>query len=104
MKDFEPSVFQKETFDRIKAEQKVPPLIWPRRGTTYVGVDMAEAGVDKTVIAQSQIGKDGKVYIFYDEYADWPNYKWYRNPIKWWKWQRLMKRLEKQMEKYTWKN
>ena len=37
--------------------------------------------------------------IYFDEAANLPNYKWYRNPIQWWKWRRLMKYLERQIEK-----
>lgn len=104
MKEFEPRPFHKEVLDRLK-ETKVPPILFPpRRRPTYIGVDMAQAGGDKTVIAQATVDKKGKMYIFYDEYSEMPKYKWYRNPIKWWKWRTLMKRLEKQMEKYTWKS
>lgn len=37
--------------------------------------------------------------IYYDETATLPDYKWYRNPIKWWQWRRLMKYIDRQMEK-----
>ena len=37
--------------------------------------------------------------IYYDEAADFPSYKWYRTPIKWWQWRRLMKYIDRQMEK-----
>ena len=104
MKEFEPRLFQKEVFDKIASTPRQTLLQLPRHRPTYIGVDMAQAGGDKTVIAQATVDKKGKMYIFYDEYSEMPNYKWYRNPIKWWKWRTLMKRLEKQMEKYTWKS
>ena len=104
MKDFEPRPFQKEMFEKVK-DAKFPLALSRRRGrATYIGVDMAQAGGDKTVIAQAMRGKNGITHIYFDEYADLPNYKWYRNPIQWLKWRRLMKRLEKQMEQYTWTN
>lgn len=102
MKEFEPRVFQKEVFDKIVSTPRKTLLQLPRSRPTYIGVDMAQAGGDKTVIAQATVDKKGKMLIYFDEYADLPNYKWYRNPIKWLKWRRLMKKLEKQMEKYTW--
>lgn len=36
-----------------------------------------------------------KGVFYFDEYSTIPNYKWYRNPIKWWGWHRLWKKVGK---------
>lgn len=33
--------------------------------------------------------------IYFDEAADMPMYKWYRNPIEWWRWRRLFRTIRK---------
>jgi hypothetical protein len=43
------------------------------------------------------------VHIWYDEYSEWPNYKWYRNPVKWWKWRKMIKGLTRKLYDATWK-
>lgn len=98
--DFEPRLFQKEIMDKVFEAPRKTLIQLPRPRVTYIGVDMAEVSGDKTVIAQAMRGKNGITHIYFDEYADLPNYKWYRNPIKWLKWRRLMKKLEKQIERY----
>ena len=102
MKEFEPRPYQEAVFKNIKVDKN--GILRPRHigRPSYIGVDFAKAGGDKTVIDQATVDKKGKMHIYYDEYSEMPNYKWYRNPIKWWQWRRLMKRLEKQMRQYTW--
>jgi hypothetical protein len=37
--------------------------------------------------------------IYYDEYTTMPDWKWYRNPVKWWRWRQILKRIEKAIAK-----
>ncbi len=98
---FEPRPFQKEVFEKlISTPRKTLLQLPPYR--TYYGVDMAEKGGDRTVISQAKInGKGQIVQIVFDEFSTMPDYKWYRNPIKWWKWRTLWKRIEKQNKKFN---
>lgn len=68
---------------------------------TYIGIDFGEKTGDKTVVAHAKLGKNGIVGIYYDEYSEMPNYKWYRNPIKWYKWRRMWKIIERTSKKVT---
>lgn len=36
--------------------------------------------------------------MIFDEAANWPEYKWYRNPIKWYKSRKLMKPMERRFK------
>lgn len=106
MKDFEPKPFQNE-FYRLVKEAKVPPVLFPPyRNRTVYGVDMAQKGGDKSVITRAKINGKGQITsIIFDEYSTMPDYKWYRNPIKWWQWRRMWKRIAKQMKgKKGWTN
>jgi hypothetical protein len=98
MKEFEPRPYQKEFLDNYRHDQPVQ-LITRRGRNVYYGVDMAKAGADKNVMAVAKRGNNGKIKVFYDEYSDWPNYKWYRHPFKWWQWRRLMKSLARKVKK-----
>jgi len=102
MKDFEPRPFQKEVLDRIKSEVKVPPMLWPPRANrTYYGVDIGEKDGDHTVISRVETnGRGGILSVVFDEYNSLPDYKWYRNPIKWWEWRRFWHRIAKRNGKY----
>lgn len=63
-----------------------------------IGVDMAEIGAkDRSVIAMAKKGRNGRVYVYYDELSEWPNYKWYRNPIKWYRWRQMMRVLNRKV-------
>ena len=95
MEKFEPRPYQENYFKQLNDKQlRELPLM--RRGRTYVGIDLGEKDGDKTVIARATMNGNGITSIVFDEYADMPDYKWYRNPIKWWKWRRLWKTIEKQ--------
>lgn len=95
---FEPRPFQKEIFDRIKSETKIPPLMWGR--SRVFGVDIGEKDGDKSVVVHSVKDKNGGVKIIYvDEYANFPDYKWYRNPIAWWKFRKLWKIIDRQVKR-----
>lgn len=98
MNEFKPRAFQKEVFDEIVKTPRKTLLQLPRV-KRYVGVDIGQKGGDKTVIAQFKKTPKGITAIYFDEYADMPDYRWYRNPIKWWKWRRLWKRIERQAKK-----
>lgn len=103
--EFKPKPYQEAVFKNIKVDKK--GVLRPaRRGRpSYIGVDLAEKGGDKTVIARLRKTPKGVTSIYFDEYAEMPDYEWWRNPIKWYKWRRLWKRIEKQMKRGKgWKN
>jgi hypothetical protein len=75
---------------------KIPPL--PRPNYFY-GIDLGIKEGDKTVIATAKTNGAGITHIVFDEYANFPDYKWYRNPIKWWNWRRSWKIIEKDIAK-----
>lgn len=85
--------YQKAVFNEIQKKGYPLPSMRFGRHPYSVGIDLSEPGGDKSVIAYAQHGKNGIVKIWFDEYADFPNYKWYRNPIKWWKFRRLWKKI-----------
>ena len=60
-----------------------------------IGIDVGEAEGDKTIIAHALRGKNGITKIWFDEYANFPVWKWYRNPIKWWWWRRVTKKWQR---------
>lgn len=95
MKDFKPNPYQKEVFDRIKNEVKIPPLVWRGPGTWRVmGVDLSEPGGDHTAITYAKMNRRGEIVkVWIDEYATWPVYKWWRNPIKWFRLRKLFKNI-----------
>lgn len=91
---FEPRSYQKEVYDAIKNRKSLPLL--PHRGrSTFIGYDMARLGSkDRSVITRWKLNGRGEIVIIsFDEFDQWPTYKWYRNPIKWWKWRQLFKRV-----------
>lgn len=71
-------------------------LVRPRG--KYIGVDLATETGDHSavVVAKKLRNKEIKV-VYINEWGEWPSYKWYRNPIKWWKLRRVMKVVESQM-------
>ena len=119
-KAFEPSVFQKEVFAAATLKKNGFVLDTYRlrqrmNRPTYIGIDMAESGADKSIIAQASVDKEGKMFVVFDEYGDFFKYKWYRNPIKWWRmksaWRKLLKSakqirvnidLDKSVKKEDW--
>ena len=108
MKEYKPMIrprqFQQTMLKNVKIGKGgiLRPI---RRGEpSYIGVDMGRPGGDKTVIARASMDKKGKIFVYFDEYADLPNYKWYRNPIKWWKWRRLIKGITRKEWIGKWKS
>lgn len=66
-----------------------------------VGIDLAEKGGDHTSIAVARKIQGYKAEVFIiDEAGTFPDFKWYRNPIKWWKWERMSRSLKKQLKKW----
>lgn len=62
----------------------------------FVGIDMGEPGGDHgTMVRGIPDGKGGFTVIAIDEWSTMPDYKWWRNPIQWYKWRRLWKIVEK---------
>ena len=60
------------------------------------GIDFGEEGGDKTVvICGAPTEKGGFKIIAIDEYATMPDWKWYRNPIRWWRWRQLTRKWKK---------
>ena len=103
---FQPRPFQKEVFDKIVSTPRNTLLQLPSRsrGRYSVGVDMGQPGGDHTVISHVKMnGKGQIVKVWFDEYGTLPDYKWYRNPIKWWKWRKLMKKLTRQSFDCEWR-
>lgn len=102
MTDFKPKPYQKAVLDGLdnyRADQ-TQLLLTSRRGRMVaVGVDKGEPGGDHSVISRAYKNKQGKTKIFFDEYANWPMWKWYRNPIKWYRWYKVNKLLEKQYDR-----
>ena len=95
MNGFEPKPFQKELIDHLAKKE-----ITKRRNRFIYGVDMAEKGGDRSVITRAKINGKGEItQIVFDEYADMPIHKWWRNPIKWWKWRKLWKQIDKSYER-----
>lgn len=96
--------YQHEVFKQIKKSgAPLPRYFFPRArqmGTRFVGIDVGQKDGDKSVVVQGVPNKKGGFdIIMIDEYQTMPDYKWYRNPIKWWKWRTLWKRIEKQSKK-----
>jgi len=92
--------YQHEVFKHIQESDKpFPQYFFPRArqmGTRFVGIDVGQKDGDKSVIVQGvPDGKGGFSIIAIDEYADFPDYKWYRNPIKWFKFRKVMKIIER---------
>lgn len=98
----EPRMFQREVIAAATLREADYPLDVHRlrqlTDKTVVGIDLAEKGGDRTSIVEAIKGKNGDIFII-DEYTNMPNYKWYRNPIKWWKWRRMMKIIDAQIAK-----
>ena len=91
---FEPREFQKNVFYEMAKDPNRVNMLRPRR--FQYGIDVGSQGGDKTVITRAKINGKGQItQIVFDEFADYPDYKWYRNPIKWYKWRRLWKMVEK---------
>lgn len=101
---FEPSVFQKEVIAAMHLEKNNYPLDVHRlrqlTGKRVIGVDLAQEGGDKTSIIEAIRGKHGEIFII-DEYSSMPDWKWYRNPIKWWQWRKFWKSVVKSSKKFT---
>lgn len=98
--DLEPRPFQKEMFEKMVKVPKDTLLQLPPRPNYFYGIDYSK-GTDTTVVARAKMNGAGITSIVFDECAGWPDYKWYRNPIKWWQWRRILKIVEKQTEKHT---
>lgn len=97
--NFEPRPFQKEVLDKItKSGAPLPSLHWGRQ--RFVGVDLGQKDGDKSVMVHGvPDGKGGFSIIAIDEFADFPSYKWWRNPIKWWELRKIMKIVERNMKR-----
>lgn len=93
--NFKPRSYQKEFLDNYKANETSQLITGKDGRTRYIGVDMAKQGADKSVMAVAQTNRRGHTTVVYDEASNffWP--KWYRNPIQWWKFRQMMKKLIK---------
>lgn len=98
-KKFEPKPYQKNLFHELAKNPKKVSLL--SRSPSYIGIDIGQKDGDKTTIVRARIRGDGKTKLIFDEYSELPNYKWWRNPIKWYKWRRTWKIVEKASEKWT---
>lgn len=96
---FKPHLFQEEVFKHLAKGDVAMPLIRPR-GKYHIGIDPAAPGGDKQVVSvmARRTGKTKTAtLIWVDEMQNFPVYKWWRNPIKWYKWKRLWKIIEKKV-------
>lgn len=93
MKDFEPRPYQKNVFYELAKDPSKTNILRPRR--FHYGIDVGRADGDKSVITRATINGKGQItQIVFDEFSTMPDYKWYRNPIKWWKWRKLWKQID----------
>lgn len=96
MKDFKPRRYQQQLMNDI-TNLKSDAIRYgrPLAGTHRVmGVDLGEPGGDHTVITHAKMNGRGEIVkVWIDEYATWPVYKWYRNPIKWFRLRKLFKNI-----------
>lgn len=46
------------------------------------------------VVALTETSVKPKI-VAYSEASDWPIYSWWRNPIKWYKWRKILKSMSK---------
>jgi hypothetical protein len=106
LRDFEPRPYQKEMLEHAKKGNFFHDTYRLRQLTNQraIGIDYGEKDGDKTVIATAKMNGHGITEIWFDEYANFPDYKWYRNPIKWWKWRRVLKGISRKRFKATWRN
>lgn len=97
MKQFEPKPYQKNVFAELaKNPDAVNELTRPRR--YHYGVDIGKPGGDRSVITRAKLNGKGEItQIVFDEFADLPDWKWWRNPIKWYKWRNLWKTVKRNM-------
>lgn len=98
--DFQPRPFQKEILDKVMRENPPMPIMRPR-GKYIIGVDPASPGGDKqmvSVMARRSGKTKSTTLIWVDEMSSFPVYKWYRNPIKWYKWKKLWKATKKEVQ------
>lgn len=86
--------FKHGTIRKISSK-KITTLQWSN-GKRYYGIDLAsEKFPDQGAITVSKINDQGQIVSMYiDEYSRIPVYKWYKNPIKWWEWRRLMRSIK----------
>jgi hypothetical protein len=105
MKDFEPRPFQQGVFKELTKKQLREMPFPPMRGRMYYGVDLSRENGDKSVIFGAKMDNKGRIVAMHiDEYTNMPDYKWYRNPIKWWKWRRLIKGITRKEWIGKWKS
>ncbi len=70
----------------------------PKNEGYLIGADFGQKDGDHSVISRAKLnGKGEIVKIIFDEFAEMPDWKWYRNPIKWYKWRKLWKSVERNM-------
>jgi hypothetical protein len=95
---YTPRAYQNEfmEFLRKNPEHRTIQRMRQSSSRVVVGVDFGEPGGDKTVITQAKVNSRGKITkIIFDEYETWPEWKWYKNPIKWYKWRKLMQTIRR---------
>lgn len=94
---FEPRPFQESVFHELAKDPGKVNTLYPRR---FYGVDMGVKNGDRTSIVEALRGKNGEIYII-DEYSSMPDWKWYRNPIKWWQWRKFWTSVLKSSKNFT---
>lgn len=92
MADIRLSDKQREFIEALKGVD-VPVLQWPPYRSRYtIGVDLAEKNGDRSVVVTAKRHREGGVEELYiNEWSGSLDFKWYRNPIKWWRCRRIAK-------------
>jgi hypothetical protein len=98
---FKPRPYQQEALEGLQTREL---LYWPRRMGKRSGV-MLVNGQPQFVNPEGfkATGTKPQVQnILVDEIGYWPDYKWWRNPIKWYNWRKMMKALTRREYKAEW--
>lgn len=85
--------YQKAVFDKIYKKDIPLPSMRFSRQPYQTGIDIGNKDGDKTIISTAYKGHNGKLFIYFDEFSEMPNPRWYRNPIQWYKWHKLWKKI-----------
>lgn len=107
--NFKPNALQEQVFKELflnrKTGSQLPQIARHPGKRTFYGYDVAERGGDKTVVTRAKVNSRGQItMVVFDEYMTIPTFKWYRNPIQWWKWRKIMKGITRQAFKAEWRD
>ena len=90
---FKPLKVDDFRLQELMGNLKTLPHVEPRR---WAGVDPAFPGGDRAALTLGEKkGKKTRYFFIFDEAGHWPVYKWWRNPIKAYKWNKLLRTMNK---------